>query len=80
MVARKLRQLLHYLDYREAYLIDGDLVKVDEGTPYGLKIYPEVVEEASRIYGNYMEVFLNILYDMMRDVKRELQKSEVGEF
>lgn len=38
-VRQKLKQLLHYLDLHEAYLIDGDLVAIIDGKPYGLKTY-----------------------------------------
>lgn len=34
-VRQKLKQLLHYLDLHEAYLIDGDLVAIIDDRPTG---------------------------------------------
>lgn len=73
-VARKFRQLLRYLELREAHLTEGDLVRIEDGKPIGAKIMPDVMEDASRIYGRDMELFLLLVFDMMRDVRRGLSK------
>lgn len=69
-IKQKLKHLLHYLDLHEAYLIDGDLVAIIDGKPYGLKTYPEVIADIRRLFGNDMELFLRVVYDLMNDLKK----------
>lgn len=69
-IKQKLKHLLNYLDLHEAYLIDGDLVAIIDGKPYGLKTYPEVIADTRRLFGNDMELFLRVVYDLMDDLKK----------
>lgn len=70
-VARKFRQLLQYLEMRDAHLAEGDLVRIEDGRPVGVKGMGDVMRDASRVYGKDMELFLMLVFDMMRDLRKE---------
>lgn len=73
-IKAKLRQLIEYLEIRDAYILDGDLVRVEDGKIQGVKTMPELAEELKRIYGNDMELFLHIIFDLETDLRRHLKK------
>ena len=64
-----LYKLIEYLKRQDAYLVEGDLVKVVEGRFYGVKILPEVAKDLQEIFGPEAEVMLNILLHIAQDLR-----------
>ncbi|WP_297500944.1 hypothetical protein [Thermococcus sp.] len=73
-VARKFRQLLQYLELREAHLTEGDLVRIEDGKPFGAKGMGDVMRDASRVYGEDITLFLQLIFRLMEGLKREFAK------
>lgn len=73
-VKAKLRQLIEYLEVRDAHILDGDLVRVEDGKIRGVKTMPELAKDLKRIYGNDMELFLYIIFNLETDLRRHFTK------
>jgi len=64
-----LYKLIEYLKRQDAYLYEGDLVRIKDGKLYGLKTLPEVAEDLQGIFGPEAEVLLNIFLRIANDLK-----------
>ncbi|AHF80965.1 hypothetical protein [Thermococcus paralvinellae] len=70
IIRRYLIHLLDYLETRDAYIVDGDLVRIEDVKPWGTKTMPELAEELRRIYGEDMEELLIGLYRLLMDLRK----------
>ena len=73
-VRAKLKQLLEYLEVRDGYILDGDLIRVENGRIWGVKSMPELVKDLTRIYGKDIELFLLLLFDLGVGLRKELKE------
>ncbi|NJE60523.1 hypothetical protein [Thermococcus sp. 21S7] len=70
-IRRYLTHLLDYLEIHDAYIVDGDLVRVEDGHLWGSKTMPELAEELRTIYGEDMEELLFGLYRLLVDLRKK---------
>lgn len=69
-----LYKLIEYLKRHDAYLYEGDLVRIENGKLYGLKTLPEVAEELQEIFGPEAEVLLTIFLQITNDFKKRAKQ------
>jgi len=65
-----LYKLIEYLKRQDAYLYEGDLVRIKNGKLYGLKTLPEVAKDLQEIFGSKTEVILNIFLRIAQDLRK----------
>lgn len=71
LIRRQLTHLLEYLEVRDAYIVEGDLVRVEDGKLWGPNTLPELAEELRRIYGEDMEELLFGIYRLLVDLRKK---------
>lgn len=76
-VKTRLLQLLEFLDIRDGYIFEGDLVRVEDGRLWGVMTLSDLAKELKRIYGPDMEDFLMLIVEMLMETRQELEETEL---